>query len=229
MKDKMNTASTDITSKLSTISSNFTNKLQGLISTVQSKMSAVYNAMNGQNWASIGSNIVSGMVNGMNSGWSWLQQQATSIAQNTLNAVKKVLKIKSPSKVFEDEVGVMIDRGLALGIEDEANVPIKAMSDIANSLTDTAIGTLQGPSIASGSILPTQIASSIAKSDAGTETEAISLNDLISMVRDIRNDQQDLLETLIQVVQNKNFSLTPNAATGRVISQAIKQYQGVTG
>ena len=189
----------------------------------------MYNAMNGQNWASIGVNMVSGIIAGLNSAWSWLASSVSSIASRALSTAKKVLGIRSPSTVFRDEVGAMIDEGLALGIENEAQVPLQAMSDIANSLTDTAIGALQGPSIASGSVLPTQIASSIAKSDVGTETEAISLNDLISMVRDIRNDQQDLLETLIQVVQNKNFSLTPNAATGRVISQAIKQYQGVTG
>ena len=229
LSTKFSTMSTNVSTKLSTMTTTMSTKFQGIVTSASEKAGQIVSAFTGQDWSSIGTNITSGIQSGINSGWGWLSSTVSSVASSMLSTAKKALGISSPSKAFRDQVGAMIDQGLAIGIEDEAQVPLQAMNDIATSLTDTAIGALQGPTIASGSVLPTQIASSIAKSDIGTESEAISLNDLISMVRDIRNDQQDLLETLIQVVQNKNFTLTPNAATGRVISQAIKQYQGVTG
>lgn len=41
--------------------------------------------------------------------------------------------------------------------------------------------------------------------------------------------EEQLLSTLIAVVQAKDFSFTPNAASGRLINQALRQYSGVTG
>lgn len=41
--------------------------------------------------------------------------------------------------------------------------------------------------------------------------------------------EERLLETLIGVLERKDFSFTPNAAAGRAINQALRQYAGVTG
>lgn len=41
--------------------------------------------------------------------------------------------------------------------------------------------------------------------------------------------EEQLLATLISVVQAKDFSFVPNAASGRLINQALRQYAGVTG
>ena len=52
------------------------------------------------NWLSIGSNIISGIINGIRSGLQAIIDAAKSVAQAALDAAKKVLGISSPSKAF---------------------------------------------------------------------------------------------------------------------------------
>lgn len=82
----------------------------------------------------IGSNIVSGIWNGISSGWNWLVDQVKSLARGLLDGAKAVLGIRSPSKAFRDEFGEMIDEGAAEGITENADVPVKAVRDMGKSL-----------------------------------------------------------------------------------------------
>lgn len=69
--------------------------------------------------AEIGSNIVSGMWNGISSGWSWLKDKVSSLAGDLLQGAKDALGIKSPSRLFRDLVGKMIPQGIGVGIDEE--------------------------------------------------------------------------------------------------------------
>ena len=230
MSNKFSSMSSTLSSKLTTMATTTSTKFQGMVSTIQGKMGSIFNALNSQNWASVGSNMISGMVSGINAGWSWLSGTVANIASNALATAKRVLGIRSPSRVFRDEVGAMITEGMALGIEDEASAPLKAMDDIAQSLADTAIDGITAPTISTGAIIPTQIATSLARADMNAvDPDATNIDDILSMIRQIRDQQQDLLEALIDTVDRKNFSFSPTAANGRVIQQSLKAYQGVTG
>lgn len=229
IRDKMASASSDVTDKLASISTGFSTKMEGVLTTVRDQMGNVLNTMNGQDWGSVGSNMVSGIVNGLNSGWTWLSNSVASVAANALATAKSVLGIRSPSRVFRDEVGAMISEGMAIGIDDEADAPQKALMDVVSGLTDTAVGAIQGPSIASGAFLPTQIAGGIANGGIDGQEGAISIEEILGMIRQVRDNQQDLLETLIEVVRDKRFTFTPNASAGRVINESLKAYRAVTG
>ena len=65
----------------------------------------------------IGSNIVSGIWNGISSGWNWLTDKVKKLANSLLDGVKDALGIQSPSKVFADEVGSWIPPGIGVGID----------------------------------------------------------------------------------------------------------------
>ena len=69
--------------------------------------------------AEIGSNIVSGIWNGISSGWSWLKDKVSSLARSLLQGAKDALGIKSPSRLFRDLVGKMIPQGIGVGIDEE--------------------------------------------------------------------------------------------------------------
>ena len=73
----------------------------------------------GSSFADIGSNIISGIWDGISSGWDWLQDKVSDLADSLLGAAKKALKINSPSKVFRDEVGVFVAQGIGVGFTDE--------------------------------------------------------------------------------------------------------------
>ncbi len=80
---------------------------------------------------SIGSNIVTSLWNGISGGWNWLTSQVSSLAKGLLAGVKKTLKIGSPSKLFRDEVGTNIAKGIWVGFD-------KEYSDIAKRM-ETAV------------------------------------------------------------------------------------------
>ena len=88
---------------------------------------------------SIGSNIVSGIWNGISSGWSWLRDKVSGLASSLYESAKEALGIHSPSKVFADEVGKWIPAGIAVGIDKNAKTAL-------NSVRDLAINTLGGAS-----------------------------------------------------------------------------------
>ena len=85
----------------------------------------------GVDWWGVGSDIVNGIISGIQSMGSALWNALTGIAQSALNSVKKLLKIGSPSRVFEDEVGRWIPEGMAVGVEANTDALTNAMEDMA--------------------------------------------------------------------------------------------------
>lgn len=65
----------------------------------------------------IGSNIVSGVWDGITSMGSWIADKVSGFFGGIVDGAKKALKINSPSKVFRDQVGKSIPEGVADGIE----------------------------------------------------------------------------------------------------------------
>lgn len=86
------------------------------------------------NVASIGLNIVKGIGNGITNGVSWIKSRIRGFVGDVMSFLKKLFKIGSPSKWARDEIGKMIDAGLALGIEQNADMVDDAMKDVVPSV-----------------------------------------------------------------------------------------------
>ena len=84
--------------------------------------------------AEIGSNIVSGIWNGISSGWNWLTNKISSLANSLLDAAKDALGINSPSKEFADEVGRWIMPGVGKGLDKSMPATLKDMKAKAGEL-----------------------------------------------------------------------------------------------
>ena len=84
--------------------------------------------------AEIGSNIVSGIWNGISSGWNWLTDKVSSLANSLLDAAKDALGINSPSKEFADEVGRWIMPGVGKGLDKSMPATLKDMKAKAGEL-----------------------------------------------------------------------------------------------
>lgn len=95
---------------------------------------AAMNAFKNVDWRSLGSNIIHGIVNGLNAGIDWIKDTARSVAESALNAAKNFLGIKSPSKVFRDQVGKMIPAGLSIGIDEGAVDAIDAAKKLSEDI-----------------------------------------------------------------------------------------------
>ena len=85
-------------------------------------------------WAGIGRNIIDGVVNGLKAAGSNLFNAMKNMAGDALQAAKDTLKINSPSKVFENEVGESIPEGMALGVTKNAGMVTDAVAGLADGL-----------------------------------------------------------------------------------------------
>jgi phage-related protein len=84
--------------------------------------------------AEIGGNIVSGIWNGISSGWNWLTNKVGNLANSLLDAAKDALGINSPSKEFADKVGRWIMPGVGKGLDKSMPATLKDMKAKAGEL-----------------------------------------------------------------------------------------------
>lgn len=96
----------------------------------------VGNTFRNIDWGSVGSAIINGIANGIASAGGAIMSAALNAAKGALQTVKNFFGIKSPSKVFRDQVGKMLGAGLALGITDSIPAVIAAVDDMDDSIMD---------------------------------------------------------------------------------------------
>lgn len=113
---------------LATLASGLVSAIPQLVGKIPSIISSIRNAFASVNWGSVGMNIIRGIASGVASAAGELVNAAVNAAKNALDWVKSKLGIHSPSRVFRDQVGVMIGRGAALGVERSAPA-LKAAAD----------------------------------------------------------------------------------------------------
>ncbi|MDO4175298.1 MAG: phage tail tape measure protein [Eubacteriales bacterium] len=87
-------------------------------------------------WLSVGLNLAAGLAAGIRNGASSVISAATSIAKNAISAAKSALGIASPSRVMRDEVGIMISRGVAVGISNAESYVSKSSKKLSDAITD---------------------------------------------------------------------------------------------
>ena len=87
--------------------------------------------------ASIGSNIIQGMVNGVTSAAGRLISAVKGAVGNAIDGAKKLLGIKSPSRVFR-KIGQYTMQGAALGVDDDADMLRESTDDAMRGMISTA-------------------------------------------------------------------------------------------
>lgn len=85
----------------------------------------------------IGTNLVKGLWDGISNAKEWLLGKVKEWCGSILGGIKSFFGIHSPSKVMRDEVGKMIDLGLAEGIEENT----KSIEDVIKEQKQTIVDT----------------------------------------------------------------------------------------
>lgn len=83
-------------------------------------------------WASVGSNVIEGIVSGLKSAGSQVWEYLKGVCEEVLTKVKEFFGIHSPSTVMRDQVGRWIPEGIAKGIVENARPITNAMHDLTN-------------------------------------------------------------------------------------------------
>lgn len=90
----------------------------------------------------IGMNLVKGIGRGITNGTSWIKGQIRSFVGNVKSFLKSLFGIKSPSRWARDQIGKMIDIGLANGIKENADVVDDAMGDVVPDINRNLTATV---------------------------------------------------------------------------------------
>lgn len=90
-------------------------------------------------WASIGKNILDGVMEGLKNAVKNIGNAVKSIGNTFLNTFKSVFGIKSPSRVFRDQVGKYLADGLGVGFTDEMDKVTQDMTKAIPTNFDTTI------------------------------------------------------------------------------------------
>ena len=107
-------------------------------STIWSNIKGVFkNALT--EFSSIGRDIVSGVWAGIQGSWSKFYSNVKAFFSNIVSGVKSVLGIRSPSRVFRDQIGKQMAAGVGVGFEDEFS-RVKDDIDDALKFDDASIG-----------------------------------------------------------------------------------------
>lgn len=85
-------------------------------------------------FVSIGTNLVSGLWEGIKEKSSWLKNQIRSWCSSIVDNAKDFFHINLPSRVFRDEIGQFLPEGLALGIDKGAKAAFDSMNSFNRQL-----------------------------------------------------------------------------------------------
>lgn len=88
---------------------------------------------------SIGKDLVSGLWKGVQDKFAWLKQKLSGFATSVLDGIKDFFGVHSPSTKTA-WIGEMLDEGMAKGVEDNADTPLKAMDRLSSEMLDEAAG-----------------------------------------------------------------------------------------
>lgn len=123
--------------------SNMVSRAKSAMSNLVSGVTSTLSGLPGQ-FTSMGRNIIQGMINGITSMVSKLYSSIKNALSGLVNKAKNALGINSPSKVFADEVGAGIPEGIAMGIEDHMDDPVKAVQHVNSGMLRAAGGEVGG-------------------------------------------------------------------------------------
>ncbi len=87
-------------------------------------------------FSSIGSYVITGIINGIQGNASALWNTLRTVASNMLATLKNALGIQSPSRVMREEVGRQIGAGIAAGMLDSRDLVLSA----SDTLAEDAVG-----------------------------------------------------------------------------------------
>lgn len=149
--------------------------------------------------ASIGSQIVSGLVNGITGSIGRVASAILGGVNDAIAKVKNMLGIHSPSRLFRDQIGRNIGLGLAQGISNSQAAVMSSMNGMASDIAGTRLTT---PGVAAGYGVKSV---GTAVSTSGEPSSDELLGELLSELRALHADMPLIMEKLGIKVDGREF------------------------
>lgn len=113
-----------------------------IVAAIPKLIAAIVEGFTGKDWKTVGTDVINGIKNGILNGVGALKDAVKEAAGKALDAAKSFLGIKSPSKVFRDQVGAMMAEGMAEGFEN--NMPTAEIEHALMPMSSIVPNTLGG-------------------------------------------------------------------------------------
>lgn len=124
---------TDAAKEIQGLTDSFVSSVKTLASKTKAELGGLPKA-----FKSIGKDSINGITKAIESNGSKLTKEVKTLMTSAVKAAKSELKIKSPSRVFRDEVGAQIPAGVAAGVDDAADEAFDAVEAFADDLIDNS-------------------------------------------------------------------------------------------
>lgn len=165
-------------------------------------ISAILNGFRSVNWIDVGIQIIQGIINGVGQMANALWQAAKNVVQNALNGIKNFLGIHSPSTVLRDQVGKMIGKGLAEGLDDSSRDVLNSAEELAKDVL-----TEMSPLANIGSDMDFSVNSDSVSASAGYEQgRNIVINVYGAEGQDVNELAEIISEKLAFETQRENYA-----------------------
>lgn len=161
---------------------------------------SIFDVFTAFRWLDIGKYIVDGLWNGITAGWNALISKVTDLVNLLPKAVKTVLGIHSPSKVFS-EIGLNICRGLAQGIEAGSLEAEKAAQTLVASVTDVAESLINGAQTTTKTITEIMADGTEQQKQVITEVQDAVIDGALVTIERVRTIAADGTETVTQTIK----------------------------
>lgn len=186
---------------LTTLAAGLVSAIPQLIAQIPAIIGRLKNAFTSTDWGAVGLNVIRGIADGVKNAAGQLVDAAVGAAEDALNWVKSKLGIHSPSRVFRDQVGVMIGRGMGEGITDSRNTVNRSLDEIARGLT------LDGYTFAAPTPSTATAASRYMRDDAATAggADAQLLGELLDELKALHEDLPYILQQMGIDVDGREF------------------------
>lgn len=112
------------------IAKGIANTMHSAVNAMVNVGNAIWRAIKNINLFDIGANLIKGLWNGISSVTDWILDKLGGFCDSVVDTVCDWFGIHSPSRVFRDQIGKMIPRGMAIGIEAETGKVTDAMDGL---------------------------------------------------------------------------------------------------
>lgn len=233
LEKPMNTSLENLANKAGKIGENTVTKyVQGLYAKVSSKntKSSLLNTTTtittnlsalSKDGEKIGKDTLDGILSAMNDSKK-IKKYTTAMVKKIVSETKKAAKIKSPSRLFEDEVGEFIPAGVGVGIEKNTEAAVKPAQEMIRELVESTTGKNMG-NITLEQYLQ-QVDAGAAKA-ASTAAEVQAQVPGINVNVDIGNTYNllsQLISEMQKVVANTSGSTQIVLDTGKLVGEVAK-------
>lgn len=124
---------------------------QNLIQGVSNGLNAMKNSVISMA-KTVGSAISNGINRGMNDGENSIVSAAKNVAMSALNAAKKALGIRSPSRVMEEQVGLPTVQGIAQGVTKNSRILRDSITEATSGMKGAKINPVSMPVAATNQV-----------------------------------------------------------------------------